>query len=128
VRRRTLGGKSISAADYIDDLTVRNRIATEFHTWMRERDALLMPTLPITATPVAAVDEETTPLATLTRLANYLGVCALSLPAGFSAAGLPIGVQLVAAPFAEATLIRAGRAFQQATEWHRCHPDLSPWQ
>ena len=64
---------------------------------MRERDALLTPTLPITATPLAEVDEATTPLATWTRAANYLGACALSLPAGFSADGLPIGVQLTGA-------------------------------
>jgi aspartyl-tRNA(Asn)/glutamyl-tRNA(Gln) amidotransferase subunit A len=128
VRRRTLGGKSISAADYIGDLAARTRIAGEFQAWLRGRDALLMPTLPITATPLTDVDEATTPLATLTRLANYLGVCALSVPAGFSAAGLPIGVQLIAGPFAEATLVRAGRVFQQATEWHRKRPDLTMWR
>jgi aspartyl-tRNA(Asn)/glutamyl-tRNA(Gln) amidotransferase subunit A len=81
--------------------------------------------LPITAIALDAVDEATSPLATFTRAANYLGVCALSLPAGFSAEGLPIGVQLFGAPFADATLVRLGRAFQQATEWHRRHPDLA---
>jgi len=127
VRRRTIAGKSISAADYIDDLAARTRIAGEFQRWMRGRDALLMPTLPIVATPLIEVDEATTPLATFTRLANYLGVCALSLPAGFSAGGLPIGIQLIAAPFAEVTLVRAGRAFQQVTAWHRKRPDLTTW-
>ena len=58
-----------------------------FADWMRGRDALLTPTLPITATPLVDVDEATAPLATFTRVANYLGACALSLPAGFSAAG-----------------------------------------
>jgi aspartyl-tRNA(Asn)/glutamyl-tRNA(Gln) amidotransferase subunit A len=89
---------------------------------MRDRDALLTPTLPITATPLADVDEATTPLATWTRTANYLGACALSLPAGFSAEGLPIGVQVTGASFADATLVRIGRAFQQATDWHRRRP------
>jgi aspartyl-tRNA(Asn)/glutamyl-tRNA(Gln) amidotransferase subunit A len=63
-----------------------------------------------------------TPLATWTRTANYLGACALSLPAGFSTEGLPIGVQVTGAAFAEATLVRIGRAFQQATAWHRRRP------
>ena len=93
-----VGGKAIGAADYIDELAERRRAAARFAEWMRGRDALLTPTLPITATPVADVDEATTPLATFTRAANYLGACALSLPAGFSADGLPIGVQLMGAP------------------------------
>ena len=92
---------------------------------MRNRDALLTPTLPIVATPIAEVDEAATPLATWTRAANYLGACALSLPAGFSAEGLPIGVQLIGAPFADATLVRIGRAFQEATDWHRRRPTSS---
>ena len=120
-----LVGKTIGAADYIDELTARKRIAAAFAEWMRGRDALLTPTLPITATPLADVDESTTPLATFTRAANYLGVCALSLPAGFSADGLPIGMQLMGAPYGDATLVRLGRAFQQATDWHRRRPNLA---
>ena len=122
VRRRTLAGKSVSAADYIDELAARRRTADAFAAWMEGRDALLTPTLPIVATPVAEVDEAATPLAAFTRAANYLGACALSLPAGFSADGLPIGVQLIGAPFAEATLIRIGRGFQRATDWHLRRP------
>jgi len=122
VRRRVLGGKGVSAADYIELLALRRRAMAEFAHWMRDRDALLTPTLPITATPLADVDEALTPLATWTRTANYLGACALSLPAGFSAAGLPIGVQVTGAAFADATLVRIGRAYQQATDWHLRRP------
>jgi len=128
VRERTLSGRPISAADYIDELGERRRAAAQFAAWMRVRDALLTPTLPITATPVADVDESTTPLAAFTRAANYLGACALSLPAGFSAEGLPIGMQLMGAPFTDATLVRIGRAFQRATDWHLRRPDLSAWE
>jgi aspartyl-tRNA(Asn)/glutamyl-tRNA(Gln) amidotransferase subunit A len=123
VRRRVVGGKSIGAADYIDELALRQRAAACFAEWMRGRAALLTPTLPITATPVAEVDESTTPLATWTRAANYLGACALSLPAGFSPEGLPIGVQVMGAPFTEVSLVRIGRAFQKATDWHRRRPE-----
>jgi aspartyl-tRNA(Asn)/glutamyl-tRNA(Gln) amidotransferase subunit A len=122
VRRRVLGGKAVSAADYIDLLAARQRASAQFADWMRDRDALLTPTLPITATPLADVDEALTPLATWTRTANYLGACALSLPAGFSAEGLPIGVQVTGAAFADAMLVRIGRAFQQATDWHLRRP------
>jgi aspartyl-tRNA(Asn)/glutamyl-tRNA(Gln) amidotransferase subunit A len=128
VRRRTIGGKSISAAEYIDELAQRKRAAATFSAWMRGRDALLTPTLPITALPLDLVDEATSPLATFTRLANYLTACALSLPGGMSSDGLPIGVQLIGAPFTEATLIRAGRALQHATDWHLRRPDLSAWK
>jgi len=124
VRKRVLGGKAISAADYIGDLAAMRHAQAAFAAWMRGRDALLTPTLPITATPVADVDEATAPLAMFTRAVNYLGGCALTLPAGFSAAGLPIGVQLVGAPFAEATLVRIGRAFQNETDWHLRRPAL----
>ncbi len=122
VKRRVLGGKSIGAADYIDEIRQQRGAVASFAGWMRDRDALLTPTLPITATPIAEVDESTTPLAIWTRAANYLGACALSLPAGFSSEGLPIGVQLVGAPFADANLVRIGRAFQAVTDWHRRRP------
>jgi len=127
VRSRLLAAKAIGAADYIDELATRTKIAAAFADWMRGRDALLTPTLPIVAMPLTEVDEATTPLATFMRAANYLGICALSLPAGFSREGLPIGVQLMGAPFADATLVRIGRAFQRATDWHRRRPDLSAW-
>jgi aspartyl-tRNA(Asn)/glutamyl-tRNA(Gln) amidotransferase subunit A len=124
VRKRMLGGKGISAADYIDELAYKRRAGAQFADWMRGRDALLTPTLPIVATPVADVDEAATPLATFTRVANYLGACALSLPAGFAADGLPIGMQFLGAPFSEVTLVRIGRAVQRATPWHLRHPAL----
>jgi len=124
VRKRLQGGKAISAADYIDDLAFRRRACAHFADWMRGRDALLTPTLPITATPVADVDEAATPLATYTRVANYLGACALSVPVRPDAQGLPIGMQFLGAPFAEVTLIRIGRAVQRATTWHLRHPAL----
>ena len=122
VKKRVLGGKTISAADYIDMLEQRRRVTAEFARWMRDRDALLTPTLPITATALDDIDEATTPLATWTRSANYVGACAISLPAGFSADNLPIGVQLTGAGFADAMLVRLGRAFQKATDWHLRRP------
>ncbi|MEO5764931.1 MAG: amidase [Casimicrobiaceae bacterium] len=127
VRKRMVSGKSIGAADYIDELAARRRMAEEFTAWMRDRDALLTPTLPIAAIPVVDVDESTTPLATFTRAANYLGACALSLPAGLGSEGLPLGIQLIGGPFADAKLLHIGRAVQQTTPWHRARPDLSAW-
>ena len=128
VRTRTIGGKTIGAAEQAELVAGHARAAAAYADWMRGRDALLTPTLPITATPLQDVDEATTPLATFTRAANYLRACALSLPAGFDARGLPIGVQLMGGPFGDATLVKLGRGFQQATDWHRRRPDLSAWE
>ena len=126
VRRRVLGGKTIGAADYIDALAHRRAACAQWIDWMRDCDALLTPTVPMSACPVEAVDESVTPLASFTRAGNYLDTCGLSLPAGFSADVLPIGMQLLGRPRTEATLLRAGTAFQQTTDWHRRTPPLAP--
>jgi aspartyl-tRNA(Asn)/glutamyl-tRNA(Gln) amidotransferase subunit A len=54
----------------------------------------------------------------LTRPANYLGLPAVCANAGFSASGMPIGMQLLARPWDETSALRAGHAFQQATDFH----------
>jgi aspartyl-tRNA(Asn)/glutamyl-tRNA(Gln) amidotransferase subunit A len=59
-----------------------------------------------------------------TRPINYLGLPALSVPAGFTANGLPFGVQLVGRPFDERLLFRLGRAFERATEHYKRAPTL----
>jgi aspartyl-tRNA(Asn)/glutamyl-tRNA(Gln) amidotransferase subunit A len=124
VRARIVAAKNATAAEYLDAMNERHRTAAAFAAWMRERDLLLTPMLPIVAAPVAAADETTFPLATFSRAVNYVAACAVSLPAGFSGGGLPIGMQLVGAPFADALLVRAGRAFQLAGDWHRRRPAL----
>jgi aspartyl-tRNA(Asn)/glutamyl-tRNA(Gln) amidotransferase subunit A len=125
VRARVLGGKAITAADYIAARADQRRASAAFAAWMRDWDAVLTPVNPLPAIPVDQVDEAQTPMATFTRAGNYLTACGLSLPAGFSKEGLPIGVQLLGAPFTEPVLIRIGRAFQAATDWHKRQPDLS---
>lgn len=95
VRARMLLGKAASAADYIDALAERELAIASFASWMRGRDALLTPMLPITARPVAEVDETTYPLATWSRAVNYLGGCGIAAPR--PARPLPASVQLVGA-------------------------------
>ncbi|MHA3903527.1 amidase [Castellaniella sp. WN] len=126
VRARVTAGAAIGAADYIEALAHHRRACAAWRAWMAETDALLTPTLPMAACRLDEIDENATPLSAFTRGGNYLGSSALSLPAGFSAEGLPIGVQLMAKPLDEASLVRLGGAFQRATDWHRRVPDLSP--
>jgi aspartyl-tRNA(Asn)/glutamyl-tRNA(Gln) amidotransferase subunit A len=125
VRGRLLSGKGIIAADYIEALVHRRAACAAWIEWMRDADVLLTPTLPMGACRMEEVDETATPLAAFTRAGNYLNACALSLPGGFTGAGLPVGVQLLGKPFHEATVLQIGRAFQRATDWHRRTPDVS---
>lgn len=126
VRARIKAGEAISSAQYIEALDNRRLAQATWSRWMDRWDALLTPTLSMAACPIDEVDEASTPLSMFTRAGNYLGACALSLPAGFSDDGLPVGVQLMARAFDESKLIRLGCAFQAATQWHRArYPQAS---
>jgi aspartyl-tRNA(Asn)/glutamyl-tRNA(Gln) amidotransferase subunit A len=61
----------------------------------------------------------------LTRPFNFLGLPAMSVPMGFAADGLPMGLQLVARPWAEARLLACGAAYQRVTDWHRRRPPIA---
>ena len=95
-----------------------------FANWFEPFDALLLPSAAIPAMAVQQVDEASPIPGALTRQANYLGLCALSQPAGL-VEGLPVGLQIVGKPFDERTVLSLGQAFEQATPHHRLHPDLS---
>jgi aspartyl-tRNA(Asn)/glutamyl-tRNA(Gln) amidotransferase subunit A len=125
VRARIMAGASIDAATYIHAMAHHRRSGEQWQAWMGDADMLVTPTLPMPACPLAEVDEPATPLSAFTRAGNYLGGSALSLPAGQSREGLPVGIQLMGKRFDEQTLLRAGAAFQQATDWHLRTPDLS---
>jgi aspartyl-tRNA(Asn)/glutamyl-tRNA(Gln) amidotransferase subunit A len=60
----------------------------------------------------------------LTNPFNLLGVPAISVPCGFTADGLPFGLQLIGRWWDEATVLRAAYAYQQATDWHTRRPPL----
>ena len=59
-----------------------------------------------------------------TMLAALAGVPALAVPCGFSAAGLPLSLQIMGRRFEDATVLRVGHAYEQATEWHRRRPAI----
>ena len=76
------------------------------------------------AIPIAAVDQTTTP-AVFTRWVNFLDLCALALPNGFTTSGLPLSLQIVCRGGEEAMALRIGWALQNATEWHKRIPPLA---
>ncbi|HEX5318770.1 MAG TPA: amidase [Stellaceae bacterium] len=121
VRPRIRLGRSITAREYLSALADRDRVKREFLAAMEGIDALLTPTTQTAAIPVEAVDQNTTP-AHYTRVFNLLEMCALSIPNGFSEDGLPISLQIACHPYDEATALRIGWAYQNATEWHLRRP------
>jgi aspartyl-tRNA(Asn)/glutamyl-tRNA(Gln) amidotransferase subunit A len=124
VRSRTLAAKSFTPGGYAEEIRRMGERRRVFAEWFGAYDAILMPTVGVPAIPLSEVDEASPIPNYLTRPANYLDLCSLAMPSGFSA-GLPIGVQIVGKPFAEGTVLRLGKAYQDATDFHRQAPDLS---
>ena len=121
VRPRIGIGRDMSAKDYLLTLRERDRVKREFEAALADFDALLTPTTATTAPPVAAIDQSGT-AAGFTRPVNLIEWCALALPNGMSAAGLPTSLQIACRGHDEATALRIGWAFEQATDWHRAAP------
>jgi aspartyl-tRNA(Asn)/glutamyl-tRNA(Gln) amidotransferase subunit A len=132
VYERIAFGFSFPATRYIEALSVRGRLLAEFlETVFAQVDVLHTPLLnqppPAMAEVEAALAEKadlTFDLARNTRLFNYLGLPALSVPCGFSKDGMPVAFQLVGRPFAEPLLLNLGHAYQMATNHHRRVPPL----
>ena len=130
-RRIMLGTYALSSgyydAYYVKAQKVRTLIMNDFIRAFADVDVMLTPVAP---TPACKIGEKVNdPLQMylsdiFTIPVNLAGTCAMSLPAGFSADGLPIGVQLIGRPFGEEAILRAGYAFEQATEWHRATASL----
>ena len=121
VRPRIAAGRGISARDYLAALRDREEAKRQFAAAFADVDALLTPTTQTAAIPLDAVDQTTTP-AHFTRFVNFLNLCALALPNGFTVAGLPISLQIVCRGYDEATVLRIGWAYQQTSDWHERQP------
>jgi aspartyl-tRNA(Asn)/glutamyl-tRNA(Gln) amidotransferase subunit A len=121
VRPRIQLGRSISARDYLLTLAERDERCRQFAAALADVDALLTPTVQTTALPIDQVDQSGT-AAYFTRAGNYLGLCGLAVPCGFTPAGLPASLQILCHPGQEAMALRIGWAYEQATDWHRRRP------
>jgi aspartyl-tRNA(Asn)/glutamyl-tRNA(Gln) amidotransferase subunit A len=133
VRARLELGLQIPAYDYLQALRLRARLARAFMTEVfAQVDILLAPVIPEPAPPLTHATEGPVHelvarqgrFSRLTRPFNGLGLPALSVPCGFSSAGLPLAFQLVGRPFDEATVLKVGDAYQKATDWHTRRPPL----
>ena len=88
-------------------------------------DALVAPTLPYPAFTIETQRTDPPDSSWGTRQFNLSGHPALSVPCGFTTAGLPVGLELAGKAFAEATLFRIAHAYEQATDWHTRRPPLN---
>ncbi len=123
-------GELILAVDYVRALQLRRTIAEEQYALLRRCDALLAPTRAAPASPIGAastlIEGREIPIGRqgLTAPFNLSGVPAISVPCGFSAAGLPIGMQIAGRAWDEVTVLRIAHAYEQATDWHARRPPL----
>jgi aspartyl-tRNA(Asn)/glutamyl-tRNA(Gln) amidotransferase subunit A len=124
VRGRTLAARSFAPGSYAEEIRRMGERRRLFAQWFGVYDAILTPTVGVPASPLSEVDEDSSISNYLTRPANYLNLCSLAMPSGLST-GLPLGVQIIGKPYAEGTVLRLGKAFQDATEFHRKAPDLA---
>lgn len=134
VRKRLELGFKISAHDYLQATRLRARLTSDFVKDVFPRfDVLLTPVIvefPPEANAVAAMDPDAVvarmrDFSRCTRPFNGFGFPALSVPCGFSQAGLPVAYQIVGRPFEEATILRVGNAYERATQWSQRRPALS---
>ncbi len=133
VKRRIMLGTYALSAGYYDAYykkaqQIRTLIKQDFEQVFSHCDLILSPVSP---TPAFKIGEKVAdPLAMylsdiLTIPVNLAGLPAISVPCGFSSGGLPIGLQLIARPFAEDCLLQAAHHYEQVTDWHRKKPALA---
>ncbi len=132
VRTRLEVGALTPAPAYLQAQRARSLYNRRIVEAMRRFDVLLTPTTP---TPAPRIEEKIVtvggkhepPLALLPRLTRPFNLCGLptvSVPCGFSSAGLPIGLQLTGRAYDDSTVLRIAHVYEQATEWHRSRPPL----
>lgn len=132
VKRRILLGTYALSSGYYDAYylraqKVRMRIREDFLSAFRDCQAIVTPTSP---TPAFRLGERTEDplqmyLADIFTIAvNLAGLCAISLPCGFTQSGLPIGLQIIGPMRKEETILQVGYAYEQSTDWHTRRPNL----
>ena len=132
VLMRLQNGLAIPGVTYLEAVRWRAQALAAHVAAVANVDAVIAPVSPVPAPTIAESDVGNSPdaeaviqrLTRFTRPINYLGLPALSIPCGFTRAGLPVGMQFVGRSFDEATLLRLGAAFQRATDFHEREPKL----
>jgi aspartyl-tRNA(Asn)/glutamyl-tRNA(Gln) amidotransferase subunit A len=131
VARRMATGRTLSAPDYFTQIRKWRALRESAIRTLADVDALLVPTAPLTAKPLATIDASYDTYASYngrylrnTTLGNVLGWCGVSVPCGLDRDGLPIGLMVYAKPFQEDVALRVARAYEKASGWAGRQPDL----
>jgi aspartyl-tRNA(Asn)/glutamyl-tRNA(Gln) amidotransferase subunit A len=134
VRGHLERGAKLRAVDYMRGLEEKREVEALFDAAFECVDVIAGPATPISAPRIGdtairmAGERETTVRAELlrmTRPANISGHPSISIPCGFTPAGLPVGLQLISPKWGEAKLLVIALAYEDATEWHTRHPALN---
>jgi aspartyl-tRNA(Asn)/glutamyl-tRNA(Gln) amidotransferase subunit A len=88
-------------------------------------DIVVTPTAGVGALALDGIDFASVIASVFTPVWNAVGYPAISVPMGFTAAGLPLGLQIAARPFEDASALNVGMAYQQRSQWHLMQPALS---
>jgi len=118
--------ETVSGADYTTAQRIREILQMKMNVLFDSYDVLVTASQPVAATPLNL--NLFTGLSfpdPLGGIGNLCGLPALSVPCGITEKNLPVGLQFVARAGDDAAVLQAGRIFQQATDWHRKHPNLS---
>lgn len=132
VKRRIMLGTYALSAGYYDAYygkaqAVRTLIRRDFDAAFKDVDLIATPVTPTCAFKIGEKAQDPLQMYlsdVYTISINLAGTPAISIPCGFSKAGLPIGLQLIGRPFAEDIVLRGAHAYEQATEWRLRKPNL----
>lgn len=126
IRRRLEEGAGTTSTEYILARRTQAEVRKRFEHFFEAHDFLILPTTPIPAPTIEGHDavEQAGRLTRFTAPFNLAGLPALSVPCGFTKEELPIGLQIVSRAWADAKVLNAGYAFEQATEWHKQKPRI----
>ena len=126
MRDRLAFGALLSASDYVQALRRRRVLCLEMRDAMADLDILITASAPAEAPKIDEVPKwAMLEKPGFTMPFNLTGLPALSVCTGYGAGGLPVSMQIVGKPFAEATVFRAGHAYEMATEWRSKRPAIS---
>jgi aspartyl-tRNA(Asn)/glutamyl-tRNA(Gln) amidotransferase subunit A len=127
--RRIRTGENVSAEALAECRRELERARREITTIFADVDLLVTPTTPIPAPPIAELKQNPDLLRPRellllrnTRPINVWGLPAISIPCGFTHAGLPIGLQIIGPHWEEARVLQVGHIYEQATAWHKREP------
>jgi aspartyl-tRNA(Asn)/glutamyl-tRNA(Gln) amidotransferase subunit A len=127
IRRRLEDGAKTTSTEYILARRTQAEVRKRCEQFFESHDFLLVPTTPIPAPTIEGNDavEQAARLTRFTAPFNLAGLPALSVPCGFTKDGLPIGLQIVSRAWADAKVLNAGYAYEQANEWHKKTPEMN---